>query len=142
MGTHSKRWLRWMEVGIVVLGVLLCLGVMVDVLDVEKVGLAWYLWVFSPFVLFGAFRLIRGDGNVWSQVAGCVTAAFMLMFAGFFYLYCFYYEISSTSPLVFLFVPLWMNLGWPVIYMTTYRVGRWLTKQEAGNNCFRGCRDK
>jgi len=116
---HKLEW--WLLVLGFVIGVL-CFGC----------GIGWrfegkwlhLLWVVSPYLVYGMFRFSARPTLPPQFIAGFVCSLVMLALSIFVYGYCLVFSIASTSGLAFLFVPLYLLVGWPVVYalaVGTYR---------------------
>lgn len=74
----------------------------------------WFLcWAISPYVIFyfSSSAIHRRGTSLLKSWSTCIVSFIMLAFTSLVYIDAFFFHISSTSALVFLFVPLYLIVG-------------------------------
>jgi hypothetical protein len=83
-----------------------------------------YLWALFPYVAFFALSRFVGRFGSLAAGAGCIAAVVMLAFTVFVYGDSMFFNLTSTAALIFLFFPLYLLVGGPVIFGIALGVGR------------------
>jgi len=72
-------------------------------------------WALVPYAVYFVLSRFILTQSSFSTLAGCIVAALMLVFTLVVYIDGFFVHTSSTSALLFLFVPLFLLIGGPVV---------------------------
>ncbi|MCP4368371.1 MAG: hypothetical protein GY797_09725 [Deltaproteobacteria bacterium] len=84
----------------------------------------WNLWLILPYLSFFLISLIANNKakSEGVHIASFITSILILLFPLFIYIDAFYIHTSSTSSLVLLFVPLYIFIGGPVLFLMTIKI--------------------
>jgi hypothetical protein len=97
------------------------------------VTLGFYLWVVLPFaVLIALTFYIHRKGSPASRVAIFLTSIIVAVSSVFFYWASIFKSESSTSALVFIFVPFFDLIAIAVVYLIAWLVLRLLMRMQNG----------
>jgi integral membrane sensor domain MASE1 len=86
----------------------------------------FYPWALSPYIAFLALSRFTARFSPFAASAGCIAAVLMLAFTLLAYGDSMYIHTSSTSALIFIFAPLYLLVGGPVIFGISLGVGRFI----------------
>lgn len=76
----------------------------------------FYPWVIGPYiVLLAIFGLPRGQTDA-KAFAGCAATVIVLVFTCWFYIGAMWFSASSTSPLIFIFAPIYLFVGGLIVW--------------------------
>ena len=92
--------------------------------DWKELFSVFNLWIVLPYILF---FIISTKSNQKSKssivpIASCLTALLILSFTLLVYIDSFYISASSTSALVFIFVPFYIVVGGPIAFYVLYSI--------------------
>jgi len=128
--TKSKYQL--IEIIFLLVAIIASLIIAGDVSNGDNILTGVNLWIISPYILFLIISLVakyQSQSNNLS-LASCITAVFLLLFTLLVYIDAFYIHISSTSALVFIFVPLYLFVGGPILFFIVYKVINMIYKRK------------
>jgi hypothetical protein len=94
----------------------------------------FYPWALSPYLVFFALSRFFGKFSAFGAAAGCIAAVLMLVFTLFAYGDAMYVHVSSTSPLIFIFVPFYLLVGGPTVFGISLGINRFIHVLKHGNN--------
>jgi hypothetical protein len=117
---------------ILILGILASLGIMISTtsstgrLSDALVTLGFYLWVALPFLALIALTLFvhrKGRSNA-ARVAVFVTSIIVTVASVLVYWTSVFHSESSTSALVFVFIPLYALVSIAVVYVLAWLLSK------------------
>lgn len=114
MNTGRENIFRNIEAGSLVLASVLTLASLLYLSGYELNG--FYLWALSPYVGFFIFSRFITTPSSFAALAGCIVAVLMFVLTVFVYIDGLFVHTSSTSSLLFLFVPLYLLIGGPLAF--------------------------
>ena len=82
------------------------------------------IWIILPYISFFIISTVANKISKSPNVsqASCITAILILIFTLLVYIDAFYISISSTSALVFLFVPFYLLFGGPILFIIIFKI--------------------
>jgi hypothetical protein len=117
--------LKKIGMAVVVLGLFCTLAILIYTTsweqDVRLVLPLFYLWVLLPYIvlLISIFRIHRASSSDASRIAIFVSALAVVILSVFIYYQAIFVSSSSTSALVFIFVPVYGLAAIAVIYFAS-----------------------
>lgn len=109
---------------IVEISVLISTTIFVIIIMLESSGWKIYfdlmtLWAISPYVIFFLTSLILHNrrSKLKYYISTCITSILLFLFSIFIYIDGMYFHTSSTSSLLFLFVPVYLIIGAPILLL-------------------------
>jgi len=87
----------------------------------------FYPWVLSPYLLLGALIATVGAKSRSTRLASLIAAIAVSLGASYLYVDAMYFHVSSTSALIFVFVPPYCLLGGLAIFAVTALLARKMT---------------
>lgn len=121
--TLAARMLRHIETAVLVLA---CVATVVIMLYAACWKFEWsgfYPWATTPYVVYLLISRAFGRFVPSSALAGCIVAILMLAFTLVVYIDAMFIHVSSTSALVFIFVPLYLLVGGPLLLLIVWVLG-------------------
>lgn len=88
--------------------------------------LPFYVWTVAPYISYCiiSFRMQNRCPCGLHYWATFITSLCMFVFTAVVYIDAFFIHLSSTSVLVFIFVPLYLLLGAPLLTVCIIYIGR------------------
>ena len=122
--TLTKRTYRSVEIASLSVAAISTFIIAGEASEWQSVLNEWNLWILSPYIFFFIISVTANhqSGSVNVASASCYTAILILAFTLFIYIDAFYIHVSSTSALVFLFIPLYLIIGGPVVFFIIYMI--------------------
>ena len=122
--TLTKRTYRSVEIASLSVAAISTFIIAGETSDWQSVLNEWNLWILSPYIFFFIISVTANhqSGSVNVASASCYTAILISAFTLFIYIDAFYIHVSSTSALVFLFIPLYLIIGGPVVFFIIYMI--------------------
>lgn len=120
----KKNKYRSIEILALVIAAVSAVLIACEAADLNELFSAFNLWIVLPYILL---FIISTKSNQKSKssivpIASCLTALLILSFTLLVYIDSFYINASSTSALVFIFVPFYIVVGGPIAFYVLYSI--------------------
>jgi len=86
----------------------------------------FYPWALSPYIVLGILCITSATRAAATRRAALVAAVLVSIVSAHAYVNAMFFDVSSTSALIFIFMPLYSLIGGLVVYGVVAVVGRWL----------------
>jgi hypothetical protein len=87
----------------------------------------FYPWVLAPYLILGGLVATVGTRSKFTRVASIVATVAVLA-ASYLYVDAMFIHVSSTSALIYVFLPLYLLVGGLTLFALTALIGRRLSR--------------
>jgi hypothetical protein len=90
------------------------------------ISAAFYLWAVLPYIIFFvvSFFVRREAASRMANWSTCITSLLLLVITLLVYIDAMFIHVSSTSCLVFIFLPLYLLIGITIFRLTSFAIAK------------------